>query len=224
MIESGNWKDEVEIANAYISAQKHIYTRNRRGEAQKNLFEHNLKNIDLVSQVQSSADYSFSDLDHYYEYFGGLSKSVETVKGRKPVMLFTDSSTSTIYTDEAKKAIEVSVRTRLLNPVYIEEMLKHKVHGAQQIAKRVENLIGLSATTGRVDSWIFDEIKKTYFDNPEIFRKLKENNLFATTEIIKKLFEAEKRGYWKAQEKDIKDLTKKYLELEGSIEEVSDRS
>ena len=81
MVEIGNWKEEVEIANAYISAQKHVYTRNRRGEAQKNLFEHNLKNIDLVSQVQSSADYSFSDLDHYYEYFGGLAKSVETAKG-----------------------------------------------------------------------------------------------------------------------------------------------
>ena len=222
MIESGNWKEEVEIANAYISAQKHVYTRNRRGEAQKNLFEHNLKNIDLVSQVQSSADYSFSDLDHYYEYFGGFTKSIETVKGRKPVMLFTDSSTSTIYTDEAKKAIEISVRTRFLNPLYIEEILKHKVHGAQQIAKRIENLIGLSATIDRVDSWIFDEIKKTYLDNPEIFSKLKGNNLFATLEIIKKLFEAEKRGYWKAQEEDIKDLTKRYLELEGSIEEVAD--
>jgi len=224
MIESANWKEEVEIANAFISARKHVYTRNRRGEAQKNLFEHNLRNIDLVSQVQSSADYSFSDLDHYYEYFGGLAKSVETVKGRKPVMLFTDSSTSTIYTDEAKKAIEVSVRTRLLNPMYIKEMLKHKVHGAQQIAKRIENLIGLAATTGRVDSWIFDEIKKTYLDNPKIFNKLKENNLFATTEIIKKLFEAEKRGYWKAQEEDIKDLTKKYLELEGNIEEIADKT
>jgi len=224
MIEGGNWKEEVEIANAYISARKHIYTRNRRGEAQKSLFEHNLKNIDLVSQVQSSADYSFSDLDHYYEYFGGLAKSIETVKGRKPVMLFTDSSTSTIYTDEAKKAIEIGVRTRLLNPLYIEEMLKHKVHGAQHIAKRVENLIGLSATTGRVDSWIFGEIKKTYLDNPEIFNRLKENNLFATAEIIKKLFEAEKRGYWEAREEDIKDLTERYLELEGSIEEAANKT
>ncbi|RLG16175.1 magnesium chelatase subunit H [Candidatus Pacearchaeota archaeon] len=224
MIESANWKEEVEIANAFISARKHVYTRNRRGEAQKNLFEHNLRNIDLVSQVQSSADYSFSDLDHYYEYFGGLAKSVETAKGKKLLMLFTDSSTSTIYTDEAKKAIEVSVRTRLLNPVYIEEMLKHKVHGAQQIAKRIENLIGLAATTGRVDSWIFDEIKKTYLDNPEIFSKLKENNLFATTEIIKKLFEAEKRGYWKAREEDMKDLAEKYLELEGNIEEIADKT
>ena len=46
-------------------------------------------------------------------------------------MLFTESSTDTIYKDSAKEAIELGVRTRLFNPEYIDGMLKHKVHGAQ---------------------------------------------------------------------------------------------
>ncbi|MCD6486941.1 MAG: cobaltochelatase subunit CobN, partial [Syntrophobacterales bacterium] len=50
MIESKNWNEEVEITDAYLSAQKHVYTRTRRGEAQRNLFEHNLSKVDLVSQ------------------------------------------------------------------------------------------------------------------------------------------------------------------------------
>ena len=219
MVESGNWSDEIEIANAYLASQEHVYTRTRRGQKQEKLFKENLKKVDLVSQVRSGVDYSFSDLDHYYEFFGGLAKSVETVKGAKPEMLVTDSSTSSIYTDEAKKAIEIGVRTRLLNPEYIAKMLKHKVHGAQKIAKQVENLIGLAATTGRVDDWIFRAVKKTCFDNPEIYNKLKENNRFAATDIIARLMEAKKRGYWAAEDKEIEELTEKYLELEGDIED-----
>ena len=222
LIENKSWKEEVEIANAYLTAQKHVYTRKRRGQAQKELFKSNLKKVDVVSQVRSSVDYSMTDLDHYYEYFGGLAKSIETVKGSKPVMLFTDSSSSTIYTDEAKKAIEIGVRSRLLNPEYINEMLKHKVHGAQHIGKRVENLIGLAATTGRVSNWIFSSVKETFIDNQEIYEKLKENNRFAASDIIERLFEACKRGYWDAKEKEIKELRDKYLQLEGELESDTD--
>jgi len=221
MIESKNWNEEVEIAKAYLTAQKHVYTRSRRGEAQGNLFEYNLSKVDLVSQVRSSVDYAFSDLDHYYEFFGSLVKSVETLRGAKPAMLVTDSSTNIIYTDEAKKAIEIGVRTRLLNPKYIQEMLKHRVHGAQHISKRVENLIGLAATTGRVDNWIFDAVKRTYFDDQEIYNRLKKNNPFATAEIIMRLLEAKQRGYWEAEEEDIEELKEKYLALEGDLENFS---
>jgi cobaltochelatase CobN subunit (EC 6.6.1.2) len=179
--------------------------------------------VDLVSQVRSSADYAFSDLDHYYEFFGGPARSVETLRGAKPAMLVTDSSTNIIYTDEAKKAIEIGVRTRLLNPEYIEEMLKHSVHGAQHIGKRVENLIGLAATTGRVDNWIFDAVKQTYFGDQEIYNRLKKNNQFATADIIMRLLEAKRRGYWEAEEEDIEELKEKYLALEGDIEDFQNR-
>ncbi|HBN27079.1 MAG TPA: magnesium chelatase subunit H, partial [Desulfobacteraceae bacterium] len=206
MVGAGTWKEEIEIAKAYLTAQKHVYTRSQRGQAQESLFKENLKKVDIVSQVRSSVDYSFMDLDHYYEYFGGLVKSVETVKGTKPEMLITDSSSNIIYTDEAKKAIEIGVRTRLLNPEYIKDMLKHRVHGAQEIAKRAENLIGLAATTGRVDSWIFDAIKHTFVDDNEIYDKLIENNRFAAADIIMRLFEAEKRGYWDASDNELEKL------------------
>ncbi len=222
VIESGLWKDEAELASAYLCSQKHIYTRNRRGEAREELFRGNLKTVELISQVRSSVDYTFSDLDHYYEFFGGLARSVEAVRGKKPEMLVTDSSAGTIHTDEAGKAVELGVRTRLLNPRYIEEMLKHDVHGAQQIGKRVENLVGLAATTGRVESWVFDGVKQTYFDDPGRLEKLRKNNPFAAAEMIMRMLEAWNRGYWDAVEGDVRELKELYMELEGEIEEMSD--
>lgn len=224
VINSGNWQEETELAAAYLTAQKHIYTRSRRGEPQEDLFTAGLKHVDLVSQVRSSVDYTFMDLDHYYEFFGGLSRSIEAVRGKKPEMLVTDSASTKIFTDDAGKAIEIGVRTRLLNPDYIEEMLKHKVHGAQQINQRMENLVGLSATTGRVETWIFDKIKETYFDDAMIYAKLRCNNLYATAEMMMRLMESWRRGYWQAREKDIQELKEKYVDLEGEIEKAADES
>jgi len=219
MVESSNWKDELEFAKSYLSSQNHIYSRRLRGQSNQNVYEHNLKKVDIVSQVRSSPDYCFVDLDHYYEFFGGLAKAVESVKGLKPAMLITDSSTNDIITDDAKKAIEIGVRTRLFNPDYINEMLLHKVHGAQHIAKQVENLIGLAATTGEVDTWIFDKVKQTFIDDKTLYEKIKSNNRFSTSEIVKRLLEAYTRGYYLANKDDIKKLTETYLKLEGDIED-----
>ena len=219
VVAQGSWKDESELARGFISAQKHLYTRSRKGQAQPDLFRAELSRVDLVSQVRSSVDYSIADLDHYYEYFGGLSRSVEEVRGKKPVMLYTDSSSSTMYTDEAQKAVNISVRTRLLNPDYINALLDHQVHGAQHLADRVKNLIGLSVTTGRVDSWIFSAVKQTFLDDRAMAQKLKENNAFALLDMAASLLEARQRGYWDATDDEIRDLEMQYLDMEGEVEE-----
>ena len=46
-----------------------------------------------------------------------------------------------------------------------------------------------------------------------------ENNKFAAVEIMGRLFEAEKRGYWKATEEELEKMRRAYLEMEGDIEE-----
>ena len=54
----------------------------------------------MVAQVRDSEEYGIADLDHYYEFLGGLSSSVEAVRksksasGRRtrPVVLVADST------------------------------------------------------------------------------------------------------------------------------------
>ena len=48
---------------------------------------------------------------------------------------------------------------------------------------------------------------------------MKKNNPYATKEILKRLFEANKRGYWKANEDKIEKIEEKYLELDGMLED-----
>jgi cobaltochelatase CobN len=159
------------------------------------------------------------DLDHYYEFFGGLARSVEAVKGQAPTMLITDTTKEIIRTETVGEALQRGIRTRLLNPQWIDELLQHHFHGGQKISERVENLIGFAATTHAVDNWVFSAVAQRYLGDEAMFRRLAANNRFAVEAIIKRLLEAAHRGYWKATEEELQALRDRYLELEGLIEE-----
>ena len=65
--------------------------------------------------------------------------------------------------------------------------------------------------------WV-SEIARRYVYDRQLFEKMTENNRYATAEMIKRLFEANKRGYWDATEKELEKLKDAYLELKGVIE------
>ena len=219
LIETKNWTSESDIGEAYIKSLKHIYSKSYRGKAVENLFETHLEAVDIVSQVRSSHEYEVTDLDHYYEFFGGLSKSVEMAKGKKAVVYITDTTGERIETETVDKSITRGVRTRLLNPKWIDAMLEHKYHGVQKISDRFENILGLAATTNKVHNWIFSSLHDTYVSDEEMRNRLKENNRWAYYSMVETLLETSKRGYWEATSKELDELVQVYLSLEADIED-----
>jgi cobaltochelatase CobN len=219
LVEDSIWEEEKDLAEVYIQSMNHLYVENIHAQKRDDLYRTNLAKIDLVSQVRDSHDYEIVDLDHYYEFFGGLSKAVETVKGEKAAMLITDTTKEVIKTEDVGDVIARGTRTRLLNPKWIDGMLEHDYHGAQQIADRVENTLGLAATTNAVPNWIWSSIAERFVFDEKMRQRLEENNKFAAAEVLEKLFEAEKRGYWAATREEMEKMRKAYLDLEGDIEE-----
>ncbi|MDP3563270.1 MAG: cobaltochelatase subunit CobN, partial [Methanoregula sp.] len=159
-------------------------------------------------------------LDHYFEFFGGLNKAVETVSGETPMLMISDTTKEVVYTEDIKDVIRRGTRTRLLNPKWIDEMLKHEYHGAQQIEERVYNTLGLAATTHAVDDWIWSSIAERFIYDEDMRKRLMENNKFAALGITERLMEAEQRGYWEATEEELEKLRQAYREMEGDIEDT----
>ena len=219
LVEDSAWNDENDLADAYISSMSYAYTKGHYSKEARGVFENLLKKVELVSQVRDCHDYEITDLDHYYEFFGGLSKSVEILRGEKPEMLVADTTKEVVKVEDIKNAIEKGTITRTLNPKWVNEMLKHEFHGAQKIAERIENLLGLAATTNAVENWMWDKVAERFVFDEEIFEKLRRNNIYATKEILERLIEAERRGYWETDNEVIDKIIYKYLELEGMLEE-----
>lgn len=219
IIETKNWEKEEQLGSVFISSLQHVYNRKSRGKRVEGLYEENLKAVEIVSQIRSNHEYEITDLDHYYEYFGGLAKSVEMVKGKKVKMYITDTTGERVITENVEKSIERGVRTRLLNPKWIEGMLEHKYHGVQKIAQIFENIMGLAATTNRVEEWIYNDMYSRYLEDEKLKEKIIENNPYAYVDILEQMMEYNNRGYWKATEEQIQKIKDIYLQVEGDIEE-----
>ena len=64
-----------------------------------------------------------------------------------------------------------------------------------------------------------NEIAERFVLNEQLFNRLKDMNVYATREMLERLLEAEKRGYWKAGDLK-KKVEEKYLEIDGILEEM----
>ncbi len=217
LIESSTWRDEKDLVNSYDDSMSYAYFRGRI-EKNAQAFSNALKSIDIVTQERDNTEYEITDLDHYYEFLGGLSRTVQDKKGEKAETLVIDSTEEDVMVEDLKIAIERATRTRLLNPRWIDGMLKHDFQGAKKIKNRVEYLLAFAATTGKVENWIFDEVADKLIFNEEMRKKLQQNNPYATMKIGEILIESEKRGYWKVEEKKLQQLQSIILNIEGEIE------
>jgi cobaltochelatase CobN len=219
IIETKNWEEEEQIGKAYIDNLQYVYNNKSRGKKIEGLYEENLKTVDIISQIRSNHEYEITDLDHYYEFVGGLSKSVEMVRGEKAQVYITDTTGDRLHSESIEKSIGRGIRTRVLNPKWINGMLEHQYHGVQKIADRFENIMGLAATTNRVEEWIYEDVYSSYVEDEELRKKLVENNPYAYMDILEHMMEYYNRGYWDADEKKIEKIKELYLELEDNIEE-----
>lgn len=218
IIEQKNWQAEEELGASYTDSLHYIYSRHYSGRKEKKLYQENLSCVDIISQLRASTEYEITDLDHYYEFFGGLAKSVEMVKGKKSTMYITDVTGGQIHTETVDKSIARGLRTRVLNPKWIDGMLEHKYHGAQQIAERFENVMGLTATTGAVDPRFYDDMEACYVKDEARKKQMAENNPHAYLNILEQMLEYHSRGYWDASEEQLDRIKAAYLQLEEELE------
>jgi cobaltochelatase CobN len=218
LLEDSIWKTEEELATVFIQSVSHVYAKDLHAFKAEAVYRENLARVKLVSQVRDTHDHEIIDLDHYFEYFGGLSNAIKSAGGDRPQMLITDTTGEAICTEDLLDSVNRGIRTRLLNPRWINGMLEHDYHGGQQIAKRVGNALGLAATTHSIADWVWSSIAERYIFDEQVRERLEKNNRFACSQVIERLLEAEKRGYWNATSDELERLKEVYLKLEGEIE------
>ena len=218
MIESSNWRSEEDLAKTYMEDMMYAYTEKSHSIEAGQTFKALIKTVDLVTQVRYANEYEITDLDHYYEFLGGLKKTVEQVKDKRVEALWIDTTLEKPKVKSIEEAVDNAVRARLLNPKWIDSMLKHGYDGAREIAKRVEYVLGLAATTNAVEEWIWRKLYEKYLLNTEIRERMAQANPYAVLEIVKRIYEAYERGYWKPSEDEIKIMRKLSAEMEALAE------
>lgn len=217
------WKEETELADIYIAWNGYGYGRDAYGTASHDELIAQLKMVDVTFNKTATDEYDLLGCCCYFGTHGGMTIAVETVKGEKIATYYGDTrNPSQVEVRTLAEELTRVVRTKLLNPRYIDGLKEHGYAGAGELSRRIGRVYGWDATTGQVDDWIFDDIARTFILDKKNREFFEENNPYALEEIGRRLLEASERGIWQADPDIIDDLKEAYLMIEGWMEDNMD--
>lgn len=223
MVTSSQWKHADQIGDLFVRRKGFAYGQGQASQEASRLLDIALERVEATYQNIDSSEIGITDVDHYFEYLGGLSQAVQKRARARPKIYLSDALTPhRIRTLE--ETIRLETRTKTLNPKWYEGMLKHGFSGVAQIERHVTNTFGWSATADAVDDWIYDEIAATYVLDDSMLRRLQSLNPHSTHSLVARLLEAHGRGFWRAEPNVIGRLHEILDDLEDQLERFSEWS
>lgn len=214
------WKDEQDLSDIFVFWNGYAYGKGIFGEEKHAQLAGSLKTVDVTYNKVVSDEYDLFGCCCYFGTHGGMTAAARHLSGRE-VRTYYGDTREPEHVEVRDMADEVRrvVRTKLLNPKWIEGQKRHGYKGAGDISKRIGRVYGWEATTQEVDDWIFDDITETFVLDDEMRHFFQENNPWALEEIARRLLEASQRGLWDADPDILEGLKDAYLEVEGLLEE-----
>lgn len=214
------WETEADLAEIYIATNGYAYGGGRNGNAAHEQLASNLAHVDVTFNKVSSDETDLLGCCCYFGGHGGMTAAARHMTGTKVKAYYGDTrEPSNVQVTTLADEIRRIVRTKLLNPRWIEGMQEHGYKGASDIMKRITRVYGWEASTQEVDDWVFDDITKTFVTDPEMRKFFEDNNPYALEEISRRLLEANSRGLWEPDEQLLDELRSSYLEIESWLED-----
>ena len=197
MIDERLWANKSDLADAYLEWGGYAYGAGSEGARDREGFEARLGQVEAIVQNQDNREHDLLDSDDYYQFEGGAAAAVSTLQGRDRPIYHNDHSRPerpVIRTldDEIGRVI----RSRVVNPKWIDGVKRHGYKGAFEIAATVDYLFAFAATTGAVKGHHFDLVYSAFIDDDETRDFIEEHNAPALKEIAERLTEAIERGLW----------------------------
>ena len=220
-VESGNWRDDNDLAEIYTAWGGFAYGRGLDGAPARDDMQRNYSRIKVAAKNIDNRESDILDSDDYYQYHGGMIATVRALTGEAPRAFVGDStSPDAVRTRTLSEETARIFRARVVNPRWIAAMQRHGYKGAFELAATVDYLFGFDATAGVVPDWMFDSITENYVldENNQAF--MRHANPWALRGIIEKLGEASERGLWENPGDGlIEAMQQVYLDLEGDLED-----
>jgi len=219
LLEQRNWRSDQDLAAVYIAWSGFSYGRRGFGVPAEESMRRRFAAIDVAVKNQDNREHDIFDSDDYMQEHGGMIATVRALTGRDPKAWFGDSAdpANPRTRSLAEEAARV-VRTRVVNPKWIEAMQRHGYKGACELEATVDYLFGYDATAHVVDDWMYERVTASYVSDPEVRKFFERSNPWALTAIAERLLEAAERGLWNASDPALAALRDAVLEAEGWAE------
>jgi cobaltochelatase CobN len=216
------WKTQGDLADIFVAYNGYAYGRDVQGKDAHEQLAANLSTVSVTFNKIQSDEHDLLGCCCYFGTHGGFTAAARHYSGNEVKPYYGDTrEPGNVEVRDLADEIRRVVRTKLLNPKWIDGMKEHGYKGASDIMKRVTRVYGWSASTQEVDDWIFNDIADTFVNDREMRQFFEENNPHALEEISRRLLEANQRSLWDADPRVLGELKKNYLEIESWMEEQS---
>ena len=212
---SGLWEADDAISNIYLNRTQFAVGQGRWAVPVKAAFTENLRGVDVAVHSRSSNVIGIIDTDDFFMYLGGMSLAVKNIKGQAPdTMVTMHRRKDELMVEDVQKTIGREMRTRYLNPQWIEGMQRDNYAGARQMADFAENLWGWQVTVPqavKADKWqqVFDVYVEDKY-GMELDEFFSRHNPWAYQSMTARMLETVRKGYWQPDEKVSRKLAAEY--------------
>ncbi|MGL4234965.1 cobaltochelatase subunit CobN, partial [Tabrizicola sp.] len=222
LVESSAFGSEDELADAYQNRKSFAYGVTGKAKGNPALLQKALKDVDLAYQNLESVELGVTSVDHYFDTLGGIARAVKRARGGQDTPVYIGDQTrggGVVRTLSDQIALES--RSRTLNPKFYEGLLRHGAEGVRLIEAHVSNTFGWSATTGKVEPWVYQRLTETFVTDETMRRRLASLNPEASSRMAQRLLEASDRAYWAPDPATLAALQTAADELEDRLEGIA---
>lgn len=207
MIDERLWSDTADLAEAYLTWGSYAYGAADEGRADRAGFETRLRQAEAIVQNQDNREHDLLDSDDYYQFEGGAAAAVQTLQGTsRPIYHNDHSRPERPLIRTLEDEIGRVVRSRVVNPKWIDGVKRHGYKGAFEIAATVDYMFAFAATTGAVKSHHFDLVHAAFLEDEATRAFIEDANAPALREIAQRLDEAIERGLWRPTSNSARNL------------------
>jgi magnesium chelatase subunit H len=220
MVLDSQWEREETLGDLFVTRKCFAYGRDSSGRSiegreAKIAMDRALARVEATYQNIDTFEIGITDVDHYFEYLGGISKAVEQRASARPAIYLSDSLTRESKIRTLEETVRLETRAKTLNPKWYEGMLHHGFRGVAEIENHVSNTFGWSATADAVDDWVYTEVAATFALDQAMLERLRNLNPHSAHSLVRRLLEANGRGYWDPDP----DVLAKLQEISSSLED-----
>jgi cobaltochelatase CobN len=222
LIEAQNWQSDEDLARAYLNWSSYAYDNTGTGHAAPESFKRRLKQLQIVLHNQDNREHDLLDSDDYYQFQGGITAAVRSLTGKNPEVYFGDNSQpSNPRVRKLTEEIARVYRSRVVNPKWIEGVMRHGYKGAFEMAATVDYLFAYDATANCVADHMYAGVAQAYIFDQQVQEFIQSKNPWALRDMAERLLEAHQRGLWRNVDPQMIDNLKAIAnQSEAVIEEI----
>ncbi len=214
LISNSSWENINDFADSYLNWSKWIYSDGNEPIENKKELEKALKNIQVVIHNQDNREHDILDSDDYYQFQGGISSAINKLQGKFPEIYHGDLSKFRLSKiNKLSYEINKVVRTRVLNPKWIDGMKENGYKGAFEFSATLDYLYAYDATTEIVSDWCYTQIYNSWICDENLKKFFIENNPWALRDLSQRFLEIINREMWNDHTPEILDNLKKIVNM-----------